>query len=484
MSTPAGRACAGLGSDEPREECGIFGIWAPGLEVARITYFGLKALQHRGQESAGMAVSSGQSVLVRKDLGLVGEAFSEFDLRALSGRAAIGHVRYATSGARNWEAAQPHFFSEGGVTIALAHNGTLVNASEVRRELESEGFRFQTSSDSETATVLVGQAALQSGSLLEGVRSLMRRLEGGYAMVLANTNAICAFRDPHGIRPLVLGSLGVNWVVASETCALEVVGARFVREIRPGEIVTISDEGITCQQGIPARADARCIFEHVYFSRPDSTEQGRSMYAMRFDMGRQLAREAPVDVDLVFGVPDSGLPPAEGYAAELGLRYGEGLLKNRYVARTFIEPTQEMRELGVRMKLTVLSDSIRDKRVVMVDDSIVRGTTMRQLVQMLKESGCSEVHVRIMCPEVRWPCFYGIDTDDQSELISAKSTSEEIRSFIGADSLAFLSLEGLLASVPPGGYCTACYTGHYPVQVPHEAYAGHFLVSSHPSFDE
>ena len=471
-----------------REECGIFGVWSPGQDATRLVYFGLKALQHRGQESAGIAAADGGSILMRKGLGLVDQVISQGDIAALKGKAAIGHVRYATSGARDWQCAQPHLSSLDDAVIALAHNGTLVNADEVRDRLSRQGVRFRSDSDSETAVSLIGLKAVHLHSVCEGIRHMMARLKGGYAIVLLCEDALYAFRDPHGIRPLVLGSLGKPdgglWVVSSETCALDAIGARFVREVRPGEIVRISDEGLSSEQGTPALTEARCVFEHVYFSRPDSVERGGSMYGMRFLMGRCLAREAPVDADLVIGVPDSGLPPAEGYAAELGIRYGEGFIKNRYVARTFIEPTQSMRELGVRMKLNALHDSVRGKRVVMVDDSIVRGTTMRQLVRMQRDAGAHEVHVRIMCPEVRWPCFYGIDTDTQDQLISARHSSDEICSFIGADSLAFLSLPGLLQCVPTGGYCTACYTGRYPVQIPQRLREGHFLEGSRPFFSE
>ena len=476
------------GCDHLREECGVFGVWSPGQDASRLVYFGLKALQHRGQESAGIAAADGGVILTRKGLGLVDQAISQGDVAALRGRAAIGHVRYATSGARDWECAQPHLSSFGDAIIALAHNGTLVNADEVRDRLVRQGVSFRSDSDSETAVSLIGLKAAHHHSMCEGIRHMMAHLEGGYAIVLLCEDALYAFRDPHGIRPLVLGSLvrpeDNAWVVSSETCALDAIGARFVREVRPGEIVRISDEGLSSEQGTPALTEARCVFEHVYFSRPDSMERGSTIYGMRFLMGRRLAREAPVDADLVIGVPDSGLPPAEGYASELGIRYGEGFIKNRYVARTFIEPTQGMRELGVSMKLNVLHDSVRGKRIVMVDDSIVRGTTMRQLVRMQRDAGAREVHVRIMCPEVRWPCFYGIDTDTQDQLISARYSFEEIRSIIGADSLAFLSLPGHLQCVPAGGYCTACYTGHYPVQIPQRQCEGHFLEGSRPIFQE
>ena len=463
------------------EECGVFGIWAPGRDVARLTYFGLRALQHRGQDSAGIAVGDGQTVLVRKDLGLCGQIFSDADLAAMPGKVAVGHVRYGTSGARSWEAAQPHLSTIGDVIIALAHNGTLVNSDKLRLELIRLGVPFLSDTDSEVAAKLIGYFTEQTSHIREGIRNAMEMIEGGYAMALVRETALYAFRDPHGIRPLVLGKLDDDsWVVASETCALDIIGAKFQRQVRPGEVIRISDDGVVSEQAVEPRACATCIFEHVYFARPDSVVNGRSVYSMRYEMGRQLAREAPADVDLVIGVPDSGLPPAEGFAHELGLPFGEGLIKNRYVARTFIAPTQEMREMGVRMKLNALPDNVEGKRIVMVDDSIVRGTTSKQIVRMLKEAGAKEVHVRINCPEVKWPCFYGIDTAVQSQLISARKDPEEVCDFIGADSLAFLSLEGLLRSVPTDGYCDACYTGRYPVEIPPAFSAGKFLDGYEP----
>lgn len=455
------------------EECGVFGIWAPERDVARLTCFALRALQHRGQESAGIAVGNGTTVLVRKDLGLVAEVFSDADLGAMPGKVAVGHVRYGTSGARSWEAAQPHFSTIDDVIIALAHNGTLVNSDHLRAELVRLGVPFRSNTDSEVAAKLIGYFTGREHRITAGIAHTMNLIEGGYAMVLVRENALYAFRDPHGIRPLVLGELparedgtGQGWVVASETCAFDIIGARYVREIAPGEIIRLSDDGLLSLSGTPARPQARCIFEEVYFSRPDSVVDGRSVYSMRYAMGRRLAQEAPVDADLVIGVPDSGLPPAEGFAAELGLPFGEGLIKNRYVARTFIQPTQEMRAMGVRLKLNALRDNIEGKRIVMIDDSIVRGTTSKQIVRLLKEAGATQVHVRINCPEVMWPCFYGIDTDVQSQLISANKSVEEVRAFIGADSLAFLSLDGLRACVPAGGWCCACYNGQYPVAIP------------------
>lgn len=487
-------------SDQLHEECGVFGVWAPDRDVARLTYFGLRALQHRGQESAGIAVGDGGTVMVRKDLGLLDRVFSNADLSTLSGQLAVGHVRYGTAGAKSWEASQPHLSTINSVIIALAHNGTLVNTDELRRQLIELGVPFLSNSDSEVATKLIGYFTQRTGHLREGIRKTMELVRGGYAMTLINEQALYAFRDPHGIRPLVLGKLvdeGLDqadaasvsqlpsqdgaatvdattrvtraggWVVASETCALDIVGAEYVRDVRPGEILRISAEGLVSEQGVPAaEKSANCIFEQVYFARPDSIMNGKSVYACRYDMGRQLAHEEPVEADLVIGVPDSGLPPAEGYSHESGIPFGEGLIKNRYVGRTFIEPTQELRAMGVRMKLNPLRDNIEGKRLVVIDDSIVRGTTMVQLVKMLRNAGAKEIHIRINSPEVIWPCFYGIDTDVQAQLISANKTVDEICEYIGADSLAFLSVEGLLKVMPKGGYCDACFTGRYPVAIP------------------
>lgn len=463
--------------DALHEECGVFGAWAPGRDVARLTYFGLKSLQHRGQESAGIAVGDGGTVMVRKDLGLLDQVFSDADLSSLTGNLAIGHVRYGTAGAKSWESAQPHLSTINDVIIALAHNGTLVNTDELRRQLIDLGVSFLSSSDSEVAAKLIGYFTQQSHHLREGIRKTMELVRGGYAMTLINEQSLYAFRDPFGIRPLVLGRLprreGADeaepdgWIVASETCALDIVGAEYVRDVRPGEILRINREGLVSEQGVPSAPEsAECIFEQVYFARPDSIMAGKSVYACRYDMGRRLALEAPVEADMVIGVPDSGLPPAEGYARESGIPFGEGLIKNRYVARTFIQPTQELRAMGVRMKLNPLRDNIAGKRLVVIDDSIVRGTTMVQLVRMLRQAGAAEVHVRINSPEVVWPCFYGIDTDVQAQLISANKSVDEICTYIGADSLAFLSVQGLLASLPKRGYCTACFTGVYPVAIP------------------
>lgn len=504
-------------TDELNEECGIFGVWAPDRDVARLTYFGLRALQHRGQESAGIASGDGGTVMVRKDLGLVSHVFSNADIDALSGQLAIGHVRYGTAGAKSWEASQPHLSTIGDVIVALAHNGTLVNTDELRRQLIELGVPFNSNSDSEVAVKLIGYFTQETHHLREGIRKTMELIRGGYAMALINEEALYAFRDPHGIRPLVLGRLtsdegvaaanaaaaasalpsdaksaddlvgdevvasAAGWVVTSETCALDIIGAEYVRDIRPGEILRISKEGLVSEQGVPAaEKTAHCIFEQVYFARPDSIMDGKSIYACRYDMGRKLALECPVEADMVIGTPDSGLPSAEGYAFESSIPYGTGLIKNRYVARTFIEPTQELRAMGVRLKLNPLKDVIEGKRIVVVDDSIVRGTTMVQLVRMLRQAGAKEIHVRINSPEDIWPCFYGVDTGEQSQLISATKTVDEICEFIGADTLAFLSVDALLECVPKAGYCTACFTGEYPVAIPESFGRDKFIEGYEP----
>lgn len=468
--------------DHLHEECGVFGVYAPGRDVARLTYFGLHALQHRGQESAGIAVGDGATVLVNKDTGLLSKVFSDNDLGAMRGDVAVGHVRYGTSAGRGWASCQPHMSSINDVIIALAHNGTLVNSARLRKELIDLNIPFNSSSDSEVAAKLIGYFTQRTSHLRQGIRKTMEMIEGAYAMALINEEALYAFRDPSGIRPLVLGKLGDDgWCVASETCAFDIIGAEYVRDIRPGEIVRISAEGVVSEQGVEPRDYASCVFEQVYFARPDSYIDGKSVYACRYDMGRKLAQEAPCEADLVIGCPDSGLPPAEGYAHESGIPYGEGLIKNRYVQRTFIQPTQELRELGVRMKLNPLRDNIEGKSIVLVDDSIVRGTTMRQIVRLLKDAGAKEVHVRINSPEVVWPCFYGIDTDTQDQLISATKSVEEIRQHIDADSLAFLSVEGLLECVPKVGYCLSCFTGEYPVAIPESFGRGNFLEGFAPT---
>lgn len=466
--------------DRLEEECGVFGIYAPGLDVARMTCFGLQALQHRGQESAGIAVGDGATILASKDLGLVTQAFNESALAALKGDLAIGHVRYSTSGGvESWEAAQPHISAIDEVLIALAHNGTLVNTNALKARLVDHGVHLRAGTDSEAAAKIIGEVTRETHSLRDGIRMAMKMIEGAYAMVLASPDSLYAFRDPNGIRPLVVGQLPEDrgWVVASETCGLDIVGATFIREVAPGEIIRFNKEGMVSEMGVEPRKRASCIFEYVYFARPDSVMDGQSVYLARREMGKILAREAPAEADLVVGVPDSGLPSAMGYSLESGIPYSNAIVKNRYVGRTFIEPTDEMRQMGIRIKLNPLSSIIKDQRLVIIDDSIVRGNTSKKLVTMLREAGAREVHMRIVSPEVRWPCFYGIDTDTQDQLIAANMTNEEMCEFIGADSLAFISVEGLHASVAckHPGFCDACFTGDYPVAIPDTMKAKSFL---------
>ncbi|MGI6591001.1 MAG: amidophosphoribosyltransferase [Eggerthellaceae bacterium] len=472
--------------DRMEEECGVFGVFAPGEDVARLTCFGLQALQHRGQESAGIAVGDGETVLVHKDLGLVTQVFDEASLAALTGEVAIGHCRYSTSGgAGAWDAAQPHISAIDKVLIAVAHNGTLVNVADQRAFLVSKGITLRSNTDSEVATKTIGFVTRKTGHIRDGIRAVMEHLKGAYAMVLINPDCLYAFRDPYGIRPLVMGKLPEDrgWVVASETCALDAVGAEFVRDVEPGEIVRINAEGLHCEQGVPPAPRAACIFEYVYFARPDSNMDGQVVYHARRRMGRILAQEAPADADLVLGVPDSGVPPAIGYAIESGIPYSDGIVKNRYVGRTFIQPTQTMRQMGIRIKLNPLPSVIRGKRLVVIDDSIVRGNTSRKLVEMLRQAGAKEVHLRIVSPEVKWPCFYGIDTDTQDQLLSANYSVEEACKWIGADSLAFISLEGLHKAIHTShdGFCDACFSGKYPIPIPYAMQKRSFL---HPIPDE
>ena len=446
----------------------MFGVYAPGEDVARLTGYGLQALQHRGQESAGIAVGDGEHLSCYKNVGLVTQVFDDAVMDALVGNLAVGHVRYSTSGAAaSREAAQPHLSSIGEVEIALVHNGTLLNTEALRTSLEQEGAVFASGTDTEAATHIIAEATRRTGSVREGIRHAMGVLEGAYAMILATPEALYAFRDPHGIRPLCIGRLPQGgWVVSSETCGLDIAGAAYVRDVEPAEVVRLGREGLDAESGPAAQHRASCIFEYVYFARPDSVIDGQSVYQARRVMGAILSQEASVDADLVLGVPDSGTPAAVGYAEASGIPYAFGIVKNHYVGRTFIQPTQAMRERGITLKLNPLPSVIAGKRLVVIDDSIVRGTTSRQLVAMLYEAGAAEVHLRIVSPEVRWPCFYGIDTATRDQLLAAGCTTEEMRQWIGCDSLAFISLEGLHRAVGGArhqGWCEACFTGSYPI---------------------
>lgn len=458
--------------DRLEEACGVFGVFAPGEDVARMACFGLQALQHRGQESAGIAVGDGKTVAVSKSLGLVTQAFDEATLTAMRGLVAVGHTRYSTSGSTtSLDAAQPHIPALDDARFALAHNGTLVNTDPLRARLATEGIELCGDTDSEIAAKAIGLFTRHTHHLRDGIRRAMELLEGAYAMVLASPESLYAFRDSNGIRPLCIGKLprGRGWVVSSETCGLDIVGAEYVRDVEPGEIVRFNREGMASEQGAPAGRRASCIFEYVYFARPDSVIDGQSVYQARRAMGRNLAEEAPADADLVLGVPDSGVPPALGYSSASGIPYADGIVKNRYVGRTFIAPTQAMRQLGIRLKLNPLPSVIAGKRLVVIDDSIVRGNTSRQLVKMLRDAGAAEVHLRIVSPEVKWPCFYGIDTGTPDQLIAANMTIGQMNEWIGSDSLSFISVEGLHRAVSDArhdGFCDACFTGSYPTKVP------------------
>jgi amidophosphoribosyltransferase len=447
--------------------CGVFGIRSDERDVSRLAYFGLFALQHRGQESAGIAVSDGGRLTVLRDMGLVAHVFNEQQLQALPGEVAIGHTRYSTTGANRWANAQPLIHHGRARTVALGHNGNLVNVEELRTELLEDGVRLGSGSDTEVIAALV---ARDPAPLPEAVANAMARLEGAYSVTALAEDTLVAFRDPLGFRPLSLGRLGDDWVVASETCALDLIGAVVVRDVRPGEVVWVDEEGLYAAQAVPSGRNALCIFEHVYFARPDSRLGGVEVHGARVRMGERLAEEAPVEADLVIGIPDSGTPAAIGFSKASGIPFNEALIKNRYVARTFIQPDQEMREQGIRIKFNPL-DEVEGRRIVVVDDSIVRGNTMRQLVGMLFDAGAAEVHVRISSPPVVSPCFYGIDMADQDELAAAHRSVEDMRALIGATSLHYLSVEGMQAAttLPEDAVCRACFTRDYPTRVPPRA---------------
>jgi amidophosphoribosyltransferase len=447
--------------------CGVFGVHAPDRDVARLAYFGLFALQHRGQESAGIAVSENGRLTALRDLGLVTQVFDEQKLHGLRGSVGIGHTRYSTTGSSQWSNAQPLVQHGKARTIAIGHNGNLVNETALREELTVAGVTLRATTDSEVIAALI---ANDPSPLDDAVANSMRRLEGAYSVVALSEGTLIAFRDPHGFRPLVLGRIHEDWVVASETCALDLVGAEFVREVDRGEAVLIDDNGLRSVRAVePADAGALCIFEFFYLARPDTQLAGIEVHGARVRMGERLAQEAPVDADLVLPIPDSGTPAAIGFSRALGIPFSEGLIKNRYVGRTFIQPDEELRRQGIRMKFNPLAE-VAGKRVVVVDDSIVRGNTTRAIVQMLFDAGASEVHVRVSAPPVIGQCFYGIDLADPSEMIAGTHSVEEIREAIGATSLAYISHDGLVAATrrPASELCRACLTGRYPTEVPVE----------------
>jgi amidophosphoribosyltransferase len=481
----------------PRDACGVFGVWAPNEDVAKLAYFGLYALQHRGQESAGIAVSDGSRIVVHKEMGLVAQVFDEPALTALRGHIAVGHCRYSTTGASVWANAQPTFRSTGKTSLALGHNGNLINTRELAALLDgpgrgSTGIAATSDTDVLTALFLSDRAALNvadagpapdrgsadpAASVVETAAAAVLPLaKGAYSLVFMDEQTLYAARDPHGFRPLVLGRLNSGWVVASETAALDIVGARFVREIAPGELVCIDGRGVRSRT-FAAPKPSGCLFEYVYLARPDTTISGRGVHATRVAVGRQLAAEHPADADLVIPVPESGTPAAIGFAEASGIPFGQGLVKNSYVGRTFIQPSQTIRERGIKLKLNPLRDAIAGRRIVVVDDSIVRGNTQRALVAMLREAGASEVHVRVASPPVSWPCFYGIDFATRAELIAGRLSPEEICTSIGADSLGYVSLAGLIeaTTLPETRLCRACFDGQYPVPVADDDRGKHVL---------
>ncbi len=464
------------GEKGPQDACGVFGVYGPGEEVAKLTYFGLYALQHRGQESAGIATSDGGKILVFKDMGLVSQVFDEGALEALQGHIAVGHARYSTTGASTWANAQPTLGPTAHGTVALGHNGNLTNMSElldmVQERLGDERrseLRGGKCTDTAVLTALLGNEGFDT--LAETALELLPHVQGAFSLVFMDEHALYAARDPHGVRPLVLGQLpSGGWVVASETAALDIVGATQVREVEPGEFLIIDDEGVHSERFADAQPKG-CVFEYVYLARPDTSISGRSIQASRHAMGRALAREHPVEADLVIPVPESGTPAAVGYAQESGIPFAQGLVKNAYVGRTFIQPSQTLRKLGIRLKLNPLREVIAGKRLVVVDDSIVRGNTQRAIVAMLREAGAAEVHVRISSPPVQWPCFYGIDFPTREELAAVGHSVEEVRRQIGADSLGHISPEGMIeaTTIPESRLCTACFSGKYPIEPPVDA---------------
>jgi amidophosphoribosyltransferase len=446
------------------ESCGVFGVYAPGIDISRLVFFALFALQHRGQESAGIAVSDGTGIKIHTSQGLVSQAFTEDDLADLKGYLGIGHNRYSTTGSSKPANAQPIMVNQANLTLALAHNGNIVNAKTLRSELYERGYSFHASTDSEVIANLI--LSSPGKNYEEKIRYAMRRLQGAYSLTIMTKDKLIGVRGPMGVRPLCLGAIDSGWAIASESCALDHIGAQFLREIEPGEIVTIDTEGVKSFRE-ESNKKALCIFEYIYFARPDSIIQGKLLYPARETMGARLAHEYPVDADLVIGVPDSATAAAIGYSHASGIPYGEGLLKNRYVGRTFIEPDQRLRDLGVRLKFNPLSQIIAGKRLVIVDDSIVRGTTTPRVVDLLRKAGAAEIHLRICAPPIRYPCFFGVDMATKWELIAARKTVPEIENYLGVDSLGYLSIDGLIQAIglPRDIFCLACFTGEYPIPV-------------------
>ena len=470
------------GEKGPQDACGVFGVWAPGEEVAKLAYYGLYALQHRGQESAGIATSDGTRISVYKDMGLVSQVFDEATLNTLTGHIAVGHCRYSTTGSSNWANAQPTLGATAAGTVALAHNGNLTNSADLyqtvlKRHGKPRSGEMAQGNTSDTALVTTLLAGDDGRSLEDTAMDLLPTIEGAFCFVFMDEGTLYAARDAYGVRPLVLGRLERGWVVASEQAALATVGASFIREIEPGEFIAIDEGGVRSRRFAPT-TPAGCVFEYVYLARPDASIAGRSVYDSRVEMGRQLARENKAEADVVIPVPESGTPAAVGFAEESGIPFAHGFVKNAYVGRTFIQPSQTLRQLGIRLKLNALESVIKGKRIIVVDDSIVRGNTQRAVVRMLREAGAAEIHIKISSPPVRWPCFYGIDFASRAELIANGAAVDEIGKSIGADSLSYISEDGMIEATkqPRERLCTACFTGNYPIRLPEEDRRGKNLL--------
>lgn len=462
--------------DKPQEACGVFGVYAPGEDVARLTYFGLFALQHRGQESAGIAVSDRQNITVFKEMGLVPQVFNEGSLASLTGDLAIGHVRYSTTGSTHWANAQPVIRESKHGAMALAHNGNIINTNKLREELKKRGQKFTSTSDTEVIAALISSYC--EGDFESAISRAMSKIEGAFSLVLLTEDRLMGIRDSHGFRPLSVGKKDDQYFISSETCGLDIVGAELVREIAPGEMAVIDDNGLHFHQVMEPNKPSMCVFEFIYFARPDSIFLGQNLYAVRKRMGDILFKESPVDADIVVPVPDSGNSASIGLSQASEIPYGEGLIKNRYIGRTFIQPSQSIRQLGIRLKLNPLASEIKGKRIVLVDDSIVRGNTSKKIVQTLRQAGAKEIHMRISSPPVVYPCFYGIDTAIRSELIAATQDVESIRKFIEVDSLSYLSLDGLIKSteIAKDQFCCACFDGDYPIEISEEMKMSKFIL--------
>ena len=447
------------------EECGIFGIYSNESNVAEIIFYGLQALQHRGQESAGIAVSDGENILVYKDLGLVSSVFNHQNLAPLLGKIGIGHSRYSTKGRNAWKNSQPFFRTFKNQSFAIAHNGNLINAEALRNEQLKKGAKLETFTDTEIFASLIETS--QKDTIEEAIEETVSKVKGSYSIVILTKDKIFGLRDPNGFRPMALGKKGDSYIIASETCAFDIIDAQYIREIDPGEFIVIDNDGLRSQMIFPVDRKSMCVFELIYFARPDSYLFNKNMYEVRYRMGQELARESEADADLVVSVPDSGTPAAIGYSTASKVPYVEGFIKNRYIGRTFIQPSPKIREIGVKLKLNPLKDIIKGKRLVVVDDSIVRGNTSRQIIKMLYNAGASEIHMRISSPPLIYPCFYGIDMATQTEFIANHRTVEEIRRFLGVESLAYLSIDGLVRAIgePKDNFCFACFNGDYPVDV-------------------